>query len=225
MMELPRIQYITHPDEQFEDLSWVHRLHEGGIRWVQLRLKEEDVLRRFPDKHYLAFFHEIADRMRMITDALSMVLTINDAADVALFSRADGLHVGQEDEHPALLNNPKQFLIGGTANTPEEIARFGKELPAYFGVGPLRFTETKKKLKPALGFNGYRELIARMRAEGYHQPVFAIGGIEPEDVAPLMETGVYGIALSGALFRAGHNPETVRTFILELEKHGTETRR
>lgn len=223
-MELPRIQYITHPDEQFDDLSWVHRLHEGGIRWIQLRLKEEDVMRRFPKQHYRAFFHETADKLRLITEALGMVLTINDAADVALFSNANGLHVGQEDEHPDDLQLPSGFIVGGTANSLEEILRFGKEM-TYFGVGPLRFTTTKQQLKPELGLEGYRSIVQQMQEHGYNQPVFAIGGIVPEDVEPLLQTGVYGIALSGALFQAAHQPETVRTFIKALEKDGVENRR
>ncbi len=224
-MELPRIQYITHPDEQFDDLSWVHRLHEGGIRWIQLRMKEEDVVRRFPQKHYRAFFHETADSLRIITEALGMILTINDAADVAVFSRADGLHVGQEDEHPEELQLPDGFIVGGTANSLPEILRFDNELPTYFGVGPLRFTTTKEKLKPELGFDGYRKIVEQMKEQGYNQPVFAVGGIVSEDVGPLLEAGVYGIALSGALFHSGHQPETVRTFIKALEKDGIENRR
>lgn len=226
-MELPRLQYITHPKEQFDDLSWVHRLHAGGVRWIQLRIKEEDVILRNPDTHYLAFFHEIADRMRAITSALDMILTINDVTEVALFSQADGLHVGQEDIHPELVVN--QFsegtILGGTANSIAEIERFSGVPMTYFGVGPFRETTTKSGLKPVLGPDGYRLLCQTLKDKHISVPVFAIGGITVRDVTPLLEAGVYGIALSGALFNEQHNEAVVRTFTEEIERYELTTGR
>lgn len=226
-MELPRIQYITHPDEDFSELSWVHRLQENGIRWIQLRLKEEDVLRRFPDRHYLACFHETADQLRAVTSALGMLLTINDAADVAVFSRADGLHIGQEDALPSQVAQqlPEGSILGGTANSAEELLRYAGVPMSYFGVGPFRRTATKTKLKPVLGTEGYRRLIAGMRADQQHIPVFAIGGIVPSDVTPLLGAGVYGIALSGAIFHEAHRPEAIRAFTTQTEQYELTGRR
>jgi len=224
-MELPRIQYVTHPDENFDELSWVHRLQEAGVGWIQLRIKEEDVVRRFPHQHYLAFFHDVADRMRAVTAALNMLLTVNDVEEVARFSQADGLHVGQEDMHPAEIAASPGFIVGGTASSWEEVQRFAPAALTYFGIGPLRLTETKKKLKPVLGLGGYARLLEQMRTAGIDQPVFAIGGIVPGDVAPLMETGVYGIALSGAIFKTGHSHDAIRAFTQELEAYDFENRR
>lgn len=223
-MELPRIQYITHPEEEFGELSWVHRLYDSGVRWIQLRLKEEDVMRRFPDKHYLAYFHEVADQLRAITSALGMLLTINDAAEVALFSHADGLHIGQEDEAPALVAQrlPQEFIFGGTANSLEEIRHYTGVPMTYFGVGPLRLTATKAKLKPVLGFDGYETLIKGMSSG---VPVFAIGGIVPADVVPLLEAGVYGIAVSGAIFHEQHREAAIRSFTQEIEQYELSSRR
>ncbi len=216
-MELPRIQYITHPDETFDDLSWVHRLHDNGIRWVQLRLKEEDVIRRYPDKHYLAYFHEVADKMRAITAALGMLMTVNDELEVALFSDADGLHIGQEDRLPEEVAErlSEGKILGGTANSLEEMRHFDGIPMTYFGVGPLRMTPTKTKLKPVLGIEGYRAIAERMENTA---PVFAIGGVVPSDIPGLLGAGVYGIAVSGALFSEGHSAEAIRLFTRELEQ-------
>jgi thiamine-phosphate pyrophosphorylase len=226
-MELPRLQYITHPGEQFDDLSWVHRLHAGGVRWIQLRLKEEDVILQNPEIHYLAYFHEIADRMRAITSALGMLLTINDVEEVALFSQADGLHVGQEDTHPQFLVN--QFavgkILGGTANSLAEIERFSRVPMTYYGVGPFRETTTKSKLKPVLGLDGYRLLCQGLKEKAIAVPVFAIGGITAADVVPLLDAGVYGIALSGALFNEQHEEVAVRIFTDEIERYELTTGR
>lgn len=223
-MELPRIQYITHPDETFDDLSWVHRLHDNGIRWIQLRLKEEDVVRRYPDKHYLAYFHEVADQLRTITSALGMLLTINDELEVALFSNADGIHVGQEDRSPQEVTERlgKGAILGGTANTLGEMRHFDGIPMTYFGVGPLRMTPTKTKLKPVLGTQGYRAIVEGM---GQSVPVFAIGGVVPSDIKTLLDAGVYGIAVSGALFSEGHSAEAIQLFTREIEQYESADRR
>lgn len=220
-MELPRLQYITHPLENFDDLSWVHRLCDNGVKWIQLRIKEEDVSAHFPDRHYRAYFHEIADRMRVVTRALGMLLTINDAADVAVFSDADGLHVGQEDELQEV--NTDIFgtnrILGGTANSVPEIEHFNGVPLSYYGIGPFKQTTTKQTAKPVLGINGYKELIRYLRENDQSVPVFAIGGIEQTDVVRLLDAGVYGIAISGALFHTGHDPETIRSFTKLVETY------
>ena len=226
-MELARIQYITHPDEDFNELSWVHRLHENGINWIQLRLKEEDVVRRFPDKHYLAYFHEVADKMRLITNALGITFTVNDELEVASFSNADGIHIGQEDATPEFiygrLNHSK--MIGGTANSFAEMLHFSKIPMTYFGVGPLRVTSTKSSLKPVLGTSGYAALIQTMKSEGIDTPVFAIGGVVPTDVLSLLNAGVYGIAVSGAIFQEQHSSEVIQLFTHEIERYELTNRR
>ena len=220
-MELPRLQYITHPLENFDDLSWVHRLADNGVKWIQLRIKEEDVMKHFPDRHYRAYFHEIADRMRTVTEALGMKMTINDAADVAVFSHADGLHIGQEDDLSEVNTNifGKSLILGGTANSISEINHFIGVPLTYFGIGPFKQTTTKQTAKPVLGIDGYKELIHYLKETERPIPVFAIGGIEYTDVAPLLEAGVYGVAISGALFHSGHDPEAIRSFTKALEAY------
>lgn len=215
-MYLPRIQYITHPKENFEDLSWVHRLKDNGISWIQLRIKEEDFYALHPGQHYLAYFHETADKMRAITSALGMLLTVNDSEEVARFCHADGLHIGQEDEVPGSF--PAGSVLGGTANSIAEIRHFDKEKFTYFGVGPFRFTSTKAALKPVLGAEGYERLLDAMKQDGYDHPVFAIGGIMPGDLESLLRAGVYGIAVSSAIFDAGHSAEAIQQFTKPIER-------
>ena len=66
----------------------------------------------------------------------------------------------------------------------------------YCGYGPFAHTNTKPNNKPLLGFQGYRELQKYPEIE---LPVIAVGGIRLTDVASLIETGVYGIAVSAAV--------------------------
>ena len=94
------------------------------------------------------------------------------------------------------------FIIGGTANTFEDVRAHYEAGANYIGCGPFRFTTTKKGLSPILGFEGYISICSQMKAEGINLPIVAIGGITAEDIPMIMQTGVTGIALSGAVLNA-----------------------
>ena len=58
----------------------------------------------------------------------------------------------------------QSYIIGATVNTFEDIERaMANSRPDYFGCGPFRYTSTKKNLSPILGYEGYRDIIRRMR--------------------------------------------------------------
>ena len=80
-------------------------------------------------------------------------------------------------------------VIGSTANTFEQIAARNDGETDYVGLGPFRFTTTKKNLSPVLGTEGYRTILGRMRTENIPLPVVAIGGIELPDIPQIMRTG------------------------------------
>ena len=76
--------------------------------------------------------------------------------------------------------------------------------PDYFGCGPFRYTSTKQNLAPILGYDGYREVISKMRERNIDIPLIAIGGITKGDIPELLRCGVNGIALSGSILNAEH---------------------
>ena len=124
--------------------------------------------------------------------------------DLAKAIGADGVHLGHEDMPvtEARERLGEEFLIGGTANTFDDVVALCRAGVDYIGCGPFRFTTTKERLAPVLGLAGYAALMARMAEAGLRTPVVAIGGITRADVPALMETGVQGIAVSGAVLRA-----------------------
>ena len=109
------------------------------------------------------------------------------------------------------------FLIGGTANTFEDVLLHYEGGADYIGCGPFRYTATKQKLAPVLGLEGYRTLIARMRAEGIVLPVVGIGGVTAGDMASLAEAGLGGIALSGSVLRAADPVDEMRR-VMQIAK-------
>jgi thiamine-phosphate pyrophosphorylase len=127
------------------------------------------------------------------------IFIMNDDAIIAKAIDADGVHLGLQDmtvkEARQILGEHK--IIGGTANSLGDVLQRVGEGCDYVGLGPLRFTPTKEKLSPVLGLEGYKNIITALQQNNTNIPVFAIGGVVPEDVEGLMETGVYGVAVSG----------------------------
>lgn len=178
---------------------------EGGCKWIQLRMKgasDEEV-------------ESVAQTLREACKARGAVFVIDDRVDLVKKLEADGVHLGKEDmpvdEARRVLG--EAFLIGGTANTIEDVRALRRAGADYIGLGPYHTTTTKEKLAPVLGLEGYRRILAAMETEGITIPVCAIGGIETDDVAGILRTGVRGIAVSGAVLRADQPVEMMRRFL------------
>lgn len=188
------VQFITHYTDTLTYLDSVRIALEGGCRWIQLRMKEASD----------AYAEEVARQAQKMCRACGAVFIIDDRVELAARLHADGVHLGKADmpvrEARRLLG--PGFLIGGTANTFEDVLLHYEGGADYIGCGPFRYTATKQKLAPVLGLEGYRTLIARMRAEGIVLPVVGIGGVTAGDMASLAEAGLGGIALSGSVLRA-----------------------
>lgn len=196
-------QFITHFTEQYTYLDSVRIALEGGCRWIQLRMKEAD------DET----LRSTALQAMAMCRNYGATFIVDDHVQLVKEIKADGVHLGKNDmpiaEARSMLGN--DFLIGGTANTWEDVVAHYQAGANYIGCGPFRFTTTKKNLSPILGLEGYREIVEKMKEADIHLPIVAIGGITLEDIPVIMETGVSGIALSGTILHSD-NP------ILETKK-------
>ena len=184
------IQFITHANERYDYLDGVRMALEGGCRWIQLRMKdasEEEVLKA-------------AKSTRKLCRQYDAVFILDDYVELVERTGADGVHLGKNDmpidKARRLIGKDK--IIGGTANTFEDVKRIYSAGADYIGCGPFRFTTTKKKLSPILGLDGYRRIIEQMNTYGINIPIIAIGGILLQDVSDIMQTRVSGVAVSGA---------------------------
>lgn len=142
--------------------------------------------------------------LRAMCDRYGATLILDDRVELVGRIAADGVHLGKHDMAPDAarrLLGPRA-IVGGTANTFEEIERLVALGVDYIGLGPYRFTQTKKNLSPILGAEGYRRILAQCRARGFDRPIVAIGGIGCADIPELLRCGVAGVALSGVLLRA-----------------------
>lgn len=186
-----RLQYISQGATPQEHLRNIGEVCQAGCRWIQLRLKDVD------DATYLI----TALKCREICDQYAAIMIVNDKVEIAKAAQADGVHLGLDDMNPAEARKTlgENAIIGGTANTLQDCIRQAEGGVDYIGLGPFRFTETKKKLSPVLGLEGYRKINSEFRIQNFEIPIVAIGGIEEKDIADILKTGITGIAVSGML--------------------------
>lgn len=197
------IQYITHENQRLSYLDGAILALMGGCKWVQLRMKEAS------DEEFLV----VGSQLRELCKIYSATFILDDRVHLVKPLGADGVHLGKNDmpidEARRCLQSDK-VIIGGTANTFDDIKRLHKQGANYIGCGPFRYTETKKKLAPTLGFQGYKSLVEKMKSEGITLPIFAIGGILYDDVKALLSIGIDGIAISGGVLNADNPIEKMK---------------
>lgn len=207
------LQFITHTNLLFPTPSaGAEQALRGGCRWIQLRMKGAS-----PDEIISEGL-----RLRTLCDRYGATLIIDDHAELVGKIGADGVHLGKHDMAPEearkLLGN--KAIIGATANTADDVRAAIAAGADYIGLGPFRFTTTKAKLSPTLGIEGYRRILSET---GPSIPVVAIGGITVDDMPALMQTGIGGVAVSGAILNAANPIEMTQQF-LEYDRL-TENRR
>lgn len=203
---IERLQYISQGEHSQAHLEAVISTYESGCKWVQLRIKQATTQELL----------DIATQAKASSKQHSGTFIINDFPAIAKAVKADGVHLGLMDmaHEQARSTLGETFIIGGTANTIDDIRKYVAEGAVdYVGLGPFRFTTTKQKLSPTLGVEGYQYIMDLCRAENINIPIVAIGGIELEDVPIIMSTGVYGIAVSGLITKAAKKEELIKTLL------------
>lgn len=199
------LQFITHQTERYSYLDSARMALEGGCKWIQLRMKEAP----------LEEVEAIALQLKPLCKEYEAILILDDHVELAKILEVDGVHLGKMDMP---VNEARQilgeaFIIGGTANTFEDVLIHHHARADYVGIGPFRFTTTKKNLSSVLGLEGYTSILSQMEAAHIELPTVAIGGINYEDIPNILATGVNGIALSGTILRAENPIEETRKII------------
>lgn len=190
-MMISKLQYISQGEGIAQHLQNIQKVCDWGCDWIQLRLKNVS------DREYI----QAGIKARKICGQNGARLIINDKVKVAAEVDADGVHVGKKDAAPssARASLGRDKLVGGTANTYEDVIDLVAQGVDYIGLGPYRFTRTKTPLSPVLGLEGYADILKRLAQGQIDIPVIAIGGIVMDDIKAIRSTGVHGIAVSGWL--------------------------
>jgi thiamine-phosphate pyrophosphorylase len=201
-----RLQYITDSPQLAEKAC------KAGVKWIQVRVKNRDE----------QTWTQIASEISNICKTNGVVCIVNDNLEIALKIGADGVHLGKKDmpvaEARRIIGNRK-VLIGGSANTAEDVIKYAKLQMNYMGLGPLRFTSTKRDLNPVLGMDGYKKILEEIKKSSLQiPPVYAIGGIAAGDIPNLLSGGIYGVAVSSAISEAENMNTAVQEFLSALHE-------
>jgi thiamine-phosphate pyrophosphorylase len=182
------------------------QLCAAGARWVQLRMKGAGKSEWLSE----------ATAAAAICREHGATFIVNDSIEVALESGADGVHLGSLDPEWSVARKAlgADRIIGGTVNNSADASRAADSgCLDYVGVGPLRFTSTKRNLAPVLGLDGIRALVLELG----NLPAWAIGGVEPTDLPRLRSAGAAGVAVSSGLTRNGSMADNVALFLSSWE--------
>lgn len=187
-MIIPKLHYISQGNSPKEHLENIQKACSSGAELVQLHFKD------LSEKKFL----KLAQEARDITSHFQTRLIITDDYKIAKTIKADGVHLEASDVCPTVVRDYLYTwqMIGGTANTLQDCETLITKDVDYIGLGPLRFTITKDHIPPVLGLDGYSVIMDILKTE---TPILAVGGITTDDVKDLLETGISGIAVSGAI--------------------------
>lgn len=199
------LQFITNTESKVPVVDQIHGVIAGGCRWVQIRMKNAS-----------------DDEVREVVSAImpeciknEVFLLLDDRVELAKELNVGGVHLGKDDMPASKARTilGPAAVIGVTANTFADVVAVSNLDIDYYGLGPFALTQTKKNLAPVLGLEGIRKLCFEMEEHEINIAHVAVGGITYDDIVPLFEAGVNGIAVSGALANAKDIPTETERFI------------
>ena len=201
---IPKIHFITNHLSKNSHINQVTRfISTDTDGWVQYR----------PKNSSLQYIENEGLEISKLCTQNNVTLIMNDHVEIAKSIDADGVHLGKSDMKPSearkILGDKK--IIGGTANTYNDIEYLISEGVDYIGLGPYKFTTTKSNLSPILGLNGYNDIVKLMKKNDFEIPILAIGGIDIDDISKLMETGIHGVAISSIISESQNIYELVKS--------------
>lgn len=205
---IEKFQLLTHDIEGYSHEQQVLDACMAGVRWIQLRskkLKHDDLV-------------ATAKEVKRMCVIFNVTFIVNDNVEIAKEVNADGVHVGRSDT--PIIETRKRLggnvLIGTSSNTFNEIEEALKNGADYSGLGPYRYTATRKNLNPLLGLDGVRDVMKQYIIQNCKLPVVAIGGVRIKDVPYLLQTGVHGVAVSSAVHDAEDKKIAVQDFLTQI---------
>ena len=181
----------------------LHAWLDAGVRLVQLRAKGLS----------LGPCLRLADEMAAECRRAGAIFIVNDRIDVGRLSGADGVHLGQTDLTPedARAAWPEVAWIGLSTHNDEQIAGAVESAAHYIAIGPVFATSTKTNPDPVVGIDGVRRASALVRHDG--RPLVAIGGIDLDAVASVLEAGADSVAIASGLLGGTDLTARARAFL------------
>lgn len=199
------LQFITNTDAKTPVIEQILGVIEGGGRWIQIRMKnasDEEI-------------KKVVEAVKPKCIETGSFLLLDDRVELAKTLNVGGVHLGKGDMpvSKARMILGAAAVIGVTANTFADVTAVSNMDIDYYGIGPYAETKTKENLAPILGLEGIRDICYEMEKKEINIPRVAVGGIKIDDVLPLIEAGVNGVAVSGAIANASDVVKATKDFL------------
>ncbi len=151
--------------------------------------------------------------LRQAAAKAGVLFIVNDRCDLALALDADGVHLGQGD---LPLNLARKVmgpdkLIGISTHNPDQVREAAAGKPDYLGFGPIFKPGSKQDHDSVVGLEGLRTIRSLTSL-----PVFAIGGIQVDQVGEVVRAGANGVAVISAILKAPDISHAVKMFLAQL---------
>jgi len=176
----------------------------GGARFIQLRAKHA------PSGELLSLAQLVVERARKA----GAVVIVNDRADIAKLSGADGVHVGQHDLEPALVRRVLggAAVVGLSTHTIDQVRQASRLAVDYIAVGPIFGSSSKETGYSAVGTALVSQARAQLAEAGLSTPIVAIGGITLETAPAVLQAGASAVAVIADLLSTGDPQTRIREY-------------
>lgn len=203
------LQYITNTGSPHSITDQVKGVIAGGCRWVQISMKDAT------DEEISKVINDI----KPLCIETETFLIFSDRVELAKTLDVGGVYLGKEDMLPSkarMILGPAA-VIGVAAHSIEDITAVRSLDVDYIGIGPFASSENCNSNLSPLGLNGIRDLCNKMQELEINMNHVAVGGIKLDDVVPLMEAGVNGIAVSSAIAMEKDIKKATEDFVRALK--------
>jgi len=177
----------------------------AGANWLQYRCLTKT------DSELIAEINQVAN----ICDDWGATLILTNHIHLLDKVDAQGVHIENFDADFKAIREAigEDKTLGASATNIEALLRVqASGVVDYCGYGPFAHTDTKPNNKPLLGYDGYRQL----QKQPIEIPVIAVGGITLNDADTLIQTGIYGLAVSAAVNLALDPGAAVKEFYRKI---------
>ena len=194
--------------DQEKYFEYLDHVLSAGPKIFQLRIKnssEKEILYK-------------SKELRKITKKHNVIFIINDYPEIVSKVNADGLHIGKYDMDIEkcfnIIGNNKILGVSCYGDL-ERVNYYVNKSVSYIAIGTPYFTKTKPDREPT-------SLDTMIRAVSLRKniPIFAIGGIEIDNVNEIMRTGVSGVAVINGVFSYRNSREKILEFNNLLKEFG-----
>lgn len=196
-----KLYVIITSQQLLEVLQLTNSCAAGGADCIQLRVKdvEDDT------------FFDLASEFVKACRHQNAISIINDRADIAIVTGADGIHLGQNDLPIEKVRSLqiKPLIIGKTTHSQQQLVAATSEMPTYVSLGPVFATSTKPDLAP-VGLDYVTKAVKLLEPSGVEH--VAIGGITLENIDQVLRAGAKRIAVCSAVTKATDPAEMCRAF-------------